>query len=130
MSKIWAAPSEKAGKNTMKRKTKRGFTLTEIMIVVAIVGLLATMAMPAYVRARENSQEAVCLNNLRILMTAKSQHAVDARKQNGEEVVGTDLDPYLKAPFSEMDEPAGTDYEILPVGELPLCLFGGSHTLL
>ncbi len=113
----------------MKKQNRNGFTLTEIMIVVAIIGLLATMAMPAYVRARGSSQEAVCLNNLRVIHSAKTQHAVEESKQNGEVVEPVDVDPYLKRPFTKMEEPAGTAYELRRVGEDPICVFGGSHAL-
>jgi prepilin-type N-terminal cleavage/methylation domain-containing protein len=111
-------------------KTKSGgFTLVEIMIVVAIIGLLATMAMPAYVRARGNSQESVCLNNLRVINTAKAQHVWDAKRVNGDTLSPTSLDPYLKKPLSAYVEPSGGRYEVRVVGEDPICTFGGSHTL-
>jgi prepilin-type N-terminal cleavage/methylation domain-containing protein len=67
-------------KNEMKKVMKKsGFTLVEIMIVVAIIGLLAAIGIPSFTKARENSQEKSCLNNLRILDAAKEQDAL----QNG-----------------------------------------------
>ena len=112
-----------------KRNVREGFTLVEIMIVVAIIGMLVTMAMPAYVRARDNAQEAVCLNNLRMLDTAKIQHALEAGKQNGDPVVSTDLDLYLKSPFATWNEPSGFAYVIGDVGLDPVCTYGGTHVL-
>ena len=63
-----------------------GFTLVEIMIVVAIVGLLAAMAMPSFVRARENSRQKTCVNNLRQLDGAKDQAALEQGLASGDDV--------------------------------------------
>jgi len=110
-------------------KTARGFTSVEIMIFVAIIGMLVPMAMPAFVRARDNSQEAVCINNLRMIETAKVQHALDVKKQNGDAVAGADLDPYLKTAFDDMNEPSGFVYVVGDVGLDPICTYGGTHVV-
>jgi len=64
-----------------KIKTRRGgFTLVEIMIVVAIIALLAALAVPGFLRARKRSQATTCLNNLRLIDAAKDQYATDTGK--------------------------------------------------
>ena len=72
-----------------------GFTLVEIMIVVAIIGLLAAIAIPNFVRARTTAQMNACINNLRQIDGAKQQWALET-KQNGNALpVATDIGAYL-----------------------------------
>lgn len=75
---------------------KAGFTLVEIMIVVAIIGLLAAIALPSWHRARENAQLKGIANNLRILEAAKSQWAIESKKSTTEPVTTSQLTDYLK----------------------------------
>lgn len=83
----------------MKINTSRnaGFTLVEIMIVVAIIGLLAAIAIPNFVKARENAQLNSIFNNLRILEGAKDQWALENKKGTGDAVANVStLSDYLK----------------------------------
>ena len=59
------------------RSSNHGFTMVEIMIVVAIIGLLAVIAVPSYVNARTKSMQKSCYNNLRLIDGAKDQFALD-----------------------------------------------------
>lgn len=54
-------------------RNKKHFTLVEIMIVVAIIGLLAAIAIPSFLKARETSQKNACINNLRQISGAQQQ---------------------------------------------------------
>ena len=65
-----------------KLTTKRaGFTLVEIMIVVAIIALLAAIAVPGFLRARKRSQASKILNDLRLISSAMDQYAIETNKK-------------------------------------------------
>ena len=65
------------------------------MIVVAIIGLLAAIAIPNFVRARTTAQANSCISNLRIIDAAKGQWALEQHKQNTDTPAGTDIQPYV-----------------------------------
>jgi len=78
-------------------KLKRhGFTLVEIMIVVAIIALLASIAVPGFLRARKRSQASRVINDLRLLDGAIDMYAIENNKTNNSKPTFTDLKVYLK----------------------------------
>jgi prepilin-type N-terminal cleavage/methylation domain-containing protein len=77
--------------------TRRGgFTLVEIMIVVAIIALLAAIAVPGFLRARKRSQATRILNDLRMIDAAVDQYAIETNRSTGNTVAITDWTGYLK----------------------------------
>jgi prepilin-type N-terminal cleavage/methylation domain-containing protein len=80
-----------------KLTTKRaGFTLVEIMIVVAIIALLAAIAVPGFLRARKRSQASKILNDLRMIDSAVDQYAIETGKKSGDVIDVTDWTNYVK----------------------------------
>ena len=80
----------------MKKNTKHGFTVVELMMVVTVVGLLATLATPSFLNARAGSRMNVCINNLRQLTGAKDQWAMENAKRETDPVVITEVAAYMK----------------------------------
>jgi prepilin-type N-terminal cleavage/methylation domain-containing protein len=78
-------------------KRREGFTLVEIMIVVAIIALLAAIAVPGFLRARKRSQATRILNDLRMIDSAVDQYAIETNRTTGASVVIKDWTAYLKS---------------------------------
>lgn len=91
-------------------KRKQGFTLIEIMIVVAIIGMLAAIAIPAFVKSRNTAQQNTCINNLRLIDGGKEQAATVNKWVDGATVTSAIVDSYIKG------------------GSVPLCQAGGVYT--
>ncbi len=73
-----------------------GFTLVEIMIVVAIIALLAAIAVPGFLRARKRSQASRILNDLRMIDAAVDQYAIETNRTTNAPVATADWTNYLK----------------------------------
>ena len=108
-------------KVTMNKNNKESaFTLVEIMIVVAIIGLLAAIAIPNFVKAREKAQTNTCIANLKQLDGAKESWALENKKKTGDTPAMTDLVPdYVKV---EPKCPGGSAaYTVNAIGTAPAC---------
>ena len=108
-------------KNISPRRS--GFTLVEIMIVVAIIGMLATIAVPSFMQARMKAQMNVCINNLRQIEGAMQRWSLDAHKDEGQTVNYSDISAYLQ--HSVVCPAGGTSftdsYTITTVEARPVC---------
>src|SRR5438094_1746959 len=104
----------------IKKNLKLGFTLVEIMIVVAIIGLLAAIAIPNFVKARNTAQMNACINNLRQIDGAKQQWALEQKKELTDTPTQSEVVAYLKDGQLPIC-PAGGTYTINAVGKDPVC---------
>src|SRR5213078_695831 len=104
--------------NTSRRSA---FTLVEIMIVVAIIGLLAAIAIPNFIKAREASQKNACIANLKQLDGAKNTWALEQKKVNTDVPVDTDLFGSALYIRDKPACPAGGTYALLAVSSKPTC---------
>jgi prepilin-type N-terminal cleavage/methylation domain-containing protein len=99
-----------------------GFTLVEIMIVVAIIALLAAIAVPGFLRARKRSQASRILNDLRMIDAAVDQYAIETNRSTGNVVNTTDWTSYLKKGsmlYNTGQNLFGTAYGIQTVDTIP-----------
>ncbi len=107
-----------------KLNTKRGgFTLVEIMIVVAIIALLAAIAVPNFLRSRKRSQATQVLEDLRVIDSACDQYAIETNKSGGSPIAWADVQKYLKTGTrlytSNRKDILGNDFTITSVDTVP-----------
>lgn len=114
----------------INQNRKSGFTLVEIMIVVAIIGLLAAIAIPNFVKARSKAQATSCIQNMKAIEGAKEQWAIENKKTDGASTSGSEsaIDAFLKA--APVCQGGGT-YTYGAIGTAPTCSLGAAagHTL-
>jgi prepilin-type N-terminal cleavage/methylation domain-containing protein len=113
-------------------KDRGGFTLVEIMIVVAIIALLAAIAVPGFLRARKRSQATRVLNDLRMIDAAVDQYAIETNRATGSAVVVADWTSYLKSGtilYNTGQDLFGDNYGDQVVDTLPLVPTGAFNTL-
>lgn len=107
-------------------RSRRGFTLIEIMIVVLIIAVLLAIAIPNFMKARDTSRQKACIANLRQIDTAKVQYAMDAKLAKDAPVAWLNLTPdYIK---SQPACPAGGVYTPGAIDTNPVCTIA-LHTL-
>jgi len=108
----------------MQIKRCLGFTLVEIMIVVAIIGLLAAIAIPNFTKARTTAQKNACMANLQKIDGATETWALETRKKQGDAIVTTgspSIADYLKGGALPTCPSDGAAYLVTTVGQPPAC---------
>ena len=107
---------------------RAAFTLVEIMIVVAIIGLLAAIAIPNFIRAKDNAQRTTCMANLKTIHGAKAMWALETRRSNAD--VPSDADLFGPTVYisSKPACPANGTYTLNQVDTKPTCSVE-THTL-
>lgn len=110
----------------MRIHSNKGFTLVEIMIVVAIIGLLAAIAVPNFVQARNSARSNTCINNLRLIDSAKEQYAIENNIANGTATTSANCTAYLKNGAFPTCPGTATAYTTNAIGTFPVCALSGS----
>ena len=91
--------------HSFSKRRPGGFTLVEIMIVVAIIALLAAIAVPNFMRARKRSQATQILEEIRMVDAALDQYAVEHSRTGGTPADWADLKNYIKTGTSLYSAP-------------------------
>ena len=112
----------------IRHSVQSAFTLVEIMIVVAIIGLLAAIAIPSFVRAREKAQQTACVGNLKTMEGAKATWALENKRGSTDTPTDADLFGPTLYMQSKPGCPANGTYTLNQVDAKPVCSVP-THTL-
>jgi|ERR1017187_6189343 prepilin-type N-terminal cleavage/methylation domain-containing protein len=118
-----------------EKSSHAAFTMIELMIVVSVIGLLAAISVPNFVRARTQSQTNACINNLRQIDDASQEWALDNHKAADASVMFTDIHSYLKnaiiCPAAGPGATFAVSYTLTTVSNKPACnVAPATHVLL
>lgn len=111
----------------MKTTLRSGFTLLEIMIVVTMIGFLAGLAIPAFMKSRRATQAARCVSNMGQIENAKERWAMETFGDVGTPCNSTEITMYFKRGFPAC--PASGSYTVNPIGSNVVCSIGDPHVL-
>jgi prepilin-type N-terminal cleavage/methylation domain-containing protein len=105
-----------------------GFTLIEILIVVAIMGIILGVALPAFMKSRTQARKQVCIENLSQIESAKQQWGLENNKKDGD--VCTDADLFGPTLYIKVKPlcPGGGTYDLTKIGSVATCSLEG-HSL-
>lgn len=115
---------------------QQAFTLTEVMFVVVIIGMLASLMLPFFMHSREESFQTMCIENLRILRDSKTMWSLADDPERGQEPTAADLEKYIHQDIERLVCPLDPDktfessYRLNDMDSLPECLIApGEHVL-
>ena len=111
----------------MKESHRSGFSIVEITIAVTIIGFLAGIAIPSFMRSRKSAQATFCVNNMWKMESAKDQWALETFKSNGDPCDFSDIVVYFKNGLPVC--PANGAYTINPIGSNATCSISEQHAL-
>jgi hypothetical protein len=100
-----------------------------IGISVLMIPLMAAIAIPAFAKARDMSQEQVCLNYIRTIEQGKAQYAMEENLESGAQITGANLSPYLQCEFTDFQCPQDGVYIVHPAGDAVECSVHGINEM-